>query len=76
VTRLDRAVISVYVRGMIALSDYLSRGQTSRDGYYVGGCDMPWWAIGISTMPTRTSAISFISTAAFMALKPPLFRSV
>ncbi|MEA3412971.1 MAG: sodium/solute symporter [Pseudomonadota bacterium] len=69
-TLFDWGVISVYAVGMIALSVYLSRGQTNQDDYYVGGRDMPWWAIGISTMATQTSAISFISIPAFVALKP------
>lgn len=69
-TPADWVVISVYAAAMIGLSVYLSRGQASQDDYYVGGRDMPWWAIGISTMATQTSAISFISIPAFVALKP------
>ena len=66
----DWLVVSVYVVCLIGLSVFLGRGQTSTDDYYVGGRDMPWWAIGISTMATQTSAISFISIPAFVALKP------
>lgn len=54
---------------MIALSVYLARGQTSEADYYVGGRNLPWWAVGISTMATQSSAISFISIPAFVALK-------
>lgn len=69
-TTLDWAVLAIYAAGMIALSIYLGRGQTSQEDYYVGGRGMPWWAIGLSTMATQTSAISFISIPAFVALKP------
>jgi len=31
---------------------------------------MLWWAVGLSTMATQTSDISFISIPAFVALKP------
>lgn len=67
---LDWIVIGLYAAGMIGLSLFLGRGQTSQEDYYVGGRGMPWWAIGLSTMATQTSAISFISIPAFVALKP------
>lgn len=69
-TSFDWTIITLYAAGMIGLSVFLGRGQTSQEDYYVGGRDMPWWAIGLSTMATQTSAISFISIPAFVALKP------
>lgn len=67
---LDWIVISLYILGMIALSMFLGKGQSSQDDYYVGGRNLPWWAVGLSTMATQTSTISFISIPAFVALKP------
>ncbi len=67
---IDWIVIAVYMAGMIGLSVFLGRGQSSSEDYYVGGRNLPWWAVGISTMATQTSAISFISIPAFIALKP------
>ncbi len=69
-TVLDWLIIASYMLGMIGLSAYLGRGQTDEADYYLGGRDLPWWAVGISTMATQTSAISFISIPAFVALKP------
>ncbi|MGH1366724.1 MAG: sodium:solute symporter family transporter [Calditrichia bacterium] len=69
-TFLDWSILGTYLLGMIGLSVYLGRGQSSADDYYVGGRSLPWWAIGISTMATQSSAISFISKPAFVALKP------
>ena len=69
-TTVDWVVVLVYVAGMIGLSIFLSRGQEDETDYYVGGRDLPWWAVGISTMATQTSAISFMSIPAFVALKP------
>lgn len=66
----DWCIIIVYLMGMIGLSVYLGRGQSSQEDYYVGGRQLPWWAVGISTMATQTSAISFISIPAFVALAP------
>lgn len=68
-TLLDWFVIVVYLVLLIALSIYLGRDQKSQDDYYVGGRNISWWAIGLSTMATQTSAISFISVPAFVALK-------
>ena len=66
----DWVVVAGYGLAMIALSLWLGRGQRTQADYYVGGRDLPWWAIGISTMATQTSAVSFLSIPAFVALKP------
>ncbi|MEM1054142.1 MAG: sodium:solute symporter [Bacteroidota bacterium] len=68
-TPLDWIIIIAYLMGMIGLSVYLGRGQKDEEDYYVGGRSLPWWAVGISTMATQTSAISFISIPAFIALR-------
>ncbi len=66
---LNWGVIIVYLSGMIGLSVYLGRRQASQEDYYVGGRRLPWWAVGTSTLATQTSAISFISIPAFVALR-------
>ena len=68
-TALDWMVIATYLVGMIGFSVYVGRGHSSQEDYFVGGRNLPWWAVGISTMATQTSAISFISIPAFVALK-------
>ena len=66
---LDWVVLGVYIAAMIGMSLYLSRGQESTEDYYVGGRNLPWWAVGVSTMATQTSANSFIGIPAYVALK-------
>ena len=66
---LDWTVLVVYLLAMVLLSVWLSRGQESTEDYYVGGRNLPWWAVGISTMATQTSANSFIGIPAYVALK-------
>ena len=66
---IDWTVIVVYMGGMVGLSVFLGRGQENQEDYYVGGRDLPWWAVGISTMATQTSAISFISVPAFVSMR-------
>ena len=66
----DWIVIIAYLIGMIVLSAWLSRGQSSDADYYVGGRALPWWALALSTMATQTSANSFLGIPAFVALAP------
>ena len=66
---LDWTIIIIYLGGMISLSIYLGRTQSDEEDYFVGGRKLAWWAVGLSTMATQTSAISFISIPAFVALK-------
>ena len=66
----DWWMIGIYLVLLVGMSVLVGRGQTGQDDYYVGGRDLPWWAVGISTMATQTSAVSFISIPAFVALKP------
>ncbi len=65
----DWFIIIVYLCAMIGLSIYLGRNQSNEEDYFVGGRKLSWWAVGLSTMATQTSAISFISIPAFVALK-------
>ncbi len=69
-TRPDWIIVALYLAAMVGMSLYLGRGMRGQDDYYVGGRRLPWWAVGMSTMATQTSAISFISIPAFVALKP------
>ncbi|MEL6543540.1 MAG: sodium/solute symporter [Myxococcota bacterium] len=68
-TGIDWTIICVYLIGMIAMSVYLGRGQEDDADYYVGGRKLPWWAVGISVVATQSSAISFVSVPAFVALR-------
>lgn len=67
---IDWIIIVVYLIGLIGLSRYLSRRQFDVEDYYLGGRRLSWWAVGLSTMATQLSAVSFVSAPAFVALKP------
>jgi len=66
---LDYAIFVVYFAVLIFMSWRFSKGQTDESDYYVGGRKMAWWAIGISTAATQTSAVGFMSIPAFVAMK-------
>lgn len=65
----DQLIIVAYLAAMIGLSFWVGRGQKTEEDYYVGGRNLPWWALGISTMATQTSVVSFVSIPAFVAVK-------
>ena len=63
---LDWSVVTVYIAGMVFMSWYLGRKQTDMQDYYLGGNDLSWWAIGISTMATQCSTNSLLGAPAFI----------
>ncbi|MEM1029536.1 MAG: sodium/solute symporter [Myxococcota bacterium] len=68
-TNVDWIIIGLYMAGLIAMSVFVGRGQEDAEDYYVGGRNLPWWAVGLSTMATQCSVVSFISIPAFVAMK-------
>lgn len=66
---LDYMIFILYFSALIYMSWRLSKGQASEADYFVGNRKMPWWAIGVSTAATQTSAIGFMSVPAFVAMK-------
>ena len=67
---LDISLIVVYMIIVLAIALWAGRGQTTDSEYYLAGGRLSWWSSGLSVMATQTSAISFISIPAFVALKP------
>ena len=51
---------------MIGLSWYLGRGQSDAKDYYLGGNNLSWWSVGISTMATQCSTNSLLGAPAFV----------
>jgi SSS family transporter len=66
---LDWTVIAVYAAGLIGLSYYLSKGQSTTEDYFLGSKNFKWWQVGLSTMATQLGAVSFISAPAFVGLR-------
>jgi SSS family transporter len=66
---LDWTVITIYAAGLIGLSYYLSKGQSTTEDYYLGSRNFKWWQVGLSTMATQLGAVSFISAPAFVGLR-------
>jgi SSS family solute:Na+ symporter len=69
-TSLDWIIIGLYAGGMVVLGWWVGRKQKTSEDYYVAGRRLGWFLIGVSTMATQLSAISFLSAPAFVGLRP------
>lgn len=61
---LDYIVLVGYLIGVALLGIYAAGRQTSTNDYFMGGKDMPWWAVLLSVVATETSTLTFISIPA------------
>lgn len=65
---IDYLVIVLYLAGILSLG-YFLRDNKSDEDYFLGGKQMGWFPLALSTMATQLSAISFISAPAFVGLR-------
>ena len=63
-TPLDYAVIAVYLVGVAAFGIRAGGRQTSTADYFLGGRDLPWWAVCFSVVATETSTLTVIGVPA------------
>ena len=61
---LDFIVIAVYLAGVAILGIWLGGRQRSTDDYFLGGRDLPWWAVCFSVVATETSTLTIIGVPA------------
>ena len=50
---LDWVIIVIYLGEIIGLSVYLGRSQSSEEDYFVGGRNLSWWSVGLTTMDAQ-----------------------
>lgn len=60
----DFIVIAVYLVGIAILGIRLGGRQRSTDDYFLGGRDLPWWAVCFSVVATETSTLTIIGVPA------------
>ncbi|MCY3999600.1 MAG: sodium:solute symporter [Bacteroidetes bacterium] len=61
---IDIIVIIVYLIGVAILGIRLGGKQRSTDDYFLGGRDLPWWAVCFSVVATETSTLTIIGVPA------------
>ncbi|MCG1023212.1 sodium:solute symporter [Sutcliffiella horikoshii] len=59
-TTIDFIVLIIYVIGIAAFGAFFGKNQKTTKDYFLGGRNIPWWAVGLSVMATQASAITFI----------------
>ncbi len=57
----DYVVVALFMLGMLGMGLYFARQQESTEDYFVGGRKMPWLAVGLSTLATLTSTITYLA---------------
>ncbi|PAP77436.1 sodium:solute symporter [Rubrivirga marina] len=63
-TPLDFAVLVLYAVGIVAFGLKAGGRQTSTRDYFLGGRDLPWWAVCFSVVATETSTLTVIGVPA------------
>lgn len=63
-TVLDFLVIVLYLAAVAVFGIWSAGTQKSTTDYFLGGRNMPWWAILFSVVATETSTLTFISIPA------------
>ncbi|HUG94209.1 MAG TPA: sodium/solute symporter [Planctomycetaceae bacterium] len=68
-TALDGVVVAAYLAGMLAMGVWIARRQRSTEDFFVGGRNLPAWAVGISIFA------SLFSTITYLGMPGEMFRS-
>ena len=69
---LDYTIISMYFMMLVALGIYLQkRASQSLDDYFLGGRQLPWWALGISGMASWLDITGTMIVVSFLFMLGP-----
>ena len=58
---LDYTVVLIYLAVIVAIGLYFSKKQNSTEEYFVGGRNIPAWALGMSLLATLISSVTFLA---------------
>jgi solute:Na+ symporter, SSS family len=59
---VDLAVVAVYLVGITVFGAHFRKRQHSLRDYFLGGRELPWWAITLSIVSAETSILTLISS--------------
>ncbi len=63
-SELDMIIVVVYMAVSTLVGAWIGRGQKSTSDYFLGGRQIPWFAVTFSIVATETSVLTFISIPA------------
>ena len=61
---LDIVALIAYLILVVALGSWFGRRQKDAKDYFLGGRQIPWYAVGLSVVATETSTLTFIGVPA------------
>jgi SSS family solute:Na+ symporter len=61
---IDYLILIVYALGITLFGSRFGKSQHSLKDYFLGGRNLPWWAICFSIVATETSTLTFIGSPA------------
>jgi SSS family transporter len=59
---IDWAIVAIYLTWIVWDGLRLTKRSRELKGYFLGGRNLPWWAVGLSVMATQLSAITMVGT--------------
>lgn len=59
---IDLAVVVVYLLGITWFGIHFRKSQRTLSDYFLGGRQLPWWALALSVVSAETSILTIIST--------------
>ncbi len=68
-TTIDAVVLAAYLAAMLAMGFRIARKNSSTEDFFVGGRDLPAWAVGISLIA------SLLSTITYLGMPSEMFRT-
>lgn len=68
-TTIDSLVVAAYLAAMLTMGFYIARRNASTEDFFVGGRDLPSWAVGISLIA------SLLSTITYLGMPGEMFRT-
>ena len=63
-TTLDFIVITAYLVGVAVFGIWAGGSQQSTEDYFLGGRNLPWWAVCFSVVATETSTLTVVGVPA------------
>lgn len=61
VAPIDFIVLAGWLLGVTIWGSWLGRGSKGAKDYFLGGRNLPWWAVMLSVVATETSTLTFLS---------------
>lgn len=63
---LNWLILAAFLIGTTVVGELLKSKETGLDGFFRGGRKLPWWAVTLSLIATKTSVATFIAVPAFV----------